>query len=94
MPTYEYSCPKCGVIEQFHSIKTILTKCPQCQAPVERLISSNCNVIFKGSGFHTTDYRSGAYRSQAAQEKTPGTTSSAPAPASTPAPAKTDSKAS
>jgi putative FmdB family regulatory protein len=88
MPTYEYLCRKCGTFEQFHSIKTILTKCPQCQEPVERLISTNCNVIFKGSGFHTTDNRSGAYRSQADKEKTPSTTPS------TPAPAKTDSKAS
>ncbi|HEX7712701.1 MAG TPA: zinc ribbon domain-containing protein [Bacillota bacterium] len=63
MPTYEYVCPKCGVFEEFHSITTQLTRCPKCNSEVRRLISQNTNVIFKGSGFYTTDYRSGSHSS-------------------------------
>lgn len=63
MPTYEYFCPKCGVFEQFHSINTQLSRCPKCNSKVRRLISQNNNVIFKGSGFYTTDYRSSSHSS-------------------------------
>lgn len=65
MPTYEYKCSKCGVFEQFHSINTVLTICPECGSEVQRLISRNNNIIFKGSGFYTTDNRSGGYKSKA-----------------------------
>lgn len=68
MPTYEYSCPDCGVFEEFHSINTTLTHCPKCGSEVNRLISRNQNIIFKGSGFHNTDYRSGDYQKKAASE--------------------------
>lgn len=71
MPTYEYQCPKCGVFEQFHSISSCLTHCPHCSSPVRRLISQNSNIIFKGSGFHSTDYRSGDYQKKAASESAP-----------------------
>ena len=88
MPTYEYICEKCGVFEEFHSISTSLSHCPNCQGEVRRLISRNNNIIFKGSGFHITDYRSNDYSKKAATES--GTSSSATAPA----PAKSESKAS
>lgn len=58
MPTYEYFCEKCGVFEEFHSINATVTHCPKCNGQVRRIISRNNNVIFKGSGFYTTDYRS------------------------------------
>lgn len=64
MPTYEYACPTCGIVEAFQSIKEpALTKCPCCKkAKVQRMISSGGGVIFKGSGFWETDYnRSGDY---------------------------------
>jgi len=64
MPTYEYACPTCGIVEAFQSIKEpALTKCPNCKkAKVQRMISSGGGVIFKGSGFWETDYnRSGDY---------------------------------
>ena len=64
MPTYEYACPKCGIVEAFQSIKEpALTKCPTCKkAKVQRMISGGGGVIFKGSGFWETDYnRSGDY---------------------------------
>lgn len=58
MPTYEYKCDKCGVFEEYHSINTVLTKCPKCSGPVRRLISRNTSIIFKGPGFYVTDSRS------------------------------------
>lgn len=64
MPTYEYACPTCGIVEAFQSIKEpALTKCPSCKkAKVQRMISGGGGVIFKGSGFWETDYnRSGDY---------------------------------
>lgn len=68
MPTYEYNCPNCGVFEEFHSIKEQLTHCPKCGREISRLISRNQNIIFKGTGFHTTDYRSGDYQKKVAGE--------------------------
>jgi putative FmdB family regulatory protein len=61
MPTYEYACPNCGIVEAFQSIKEpALTKCPACKkGKVQRMISSGGGVIFKGSGFWETDYNRG-----------------------------------
>jgi putative FmdB family regulatory protein len=73
MPTYEYACPKCGIVEAFQSIKEdALTTCPQCKkAKVHRMISTGGGVIFKGSGFWETDYnRSSDYASKTKAEKT------------------------
>ncbi len=57
MPTYEYRCDECGVFECFQKISASpLEKCPDCGSEVERLISCNPYIIFKGSGFYTTDY--------------------------------------
>jgi putative FmdB family regulatory protein len=69
MPTYEYACPTCGIVEAFQSIKEPpLKKCPQCKkAKVERMVSLNSGVIFKGSGFWETDYnRSADYKKKSA----------------------------
>ena len=71
MPTYEYACPKCGIIDFFQSIKDApLAKCPQCKrCKVTRLFSGGAGVIFKGSGFWETDYnRSGDYQAKAKAE--------------------------
>ncbi len=60
MPTYEYSCPKCGhVFEQFQSMSDApLKKCPKCKKMgVRRLISGGAGLIFKGTGFYITDYK-------------------------------------
>lgn len=62
MPKYDYSCDKCGVFETVQSItQPPLEECPYCSGKVSRLISSNVNVIFKGSGFYKTEYRSQDY---------------------------------
>lgn len=59
MPTYEYECTKCGhTFEAFQSITAApLSSCPQCRGKVRRLIGGGMGVIFKGSGFYTTDYK-------------------------------------
>ena len=70
MPTYEYECQKCGHhFELFQSITAEPVKdCPKCQGPVQKLISGGGGLLFKGSGFYTTDYRSSEYKSKTKQE--------------------------
>lgn len=56
MPIYDYRCEKCGHFEKVQKITApALTECPSCGGKVERLISKNVGVIFKGSGFYRTD---------------------------------------
>ncbi|MDP8263659.1 MAG: zinc ribbon domain-containing protein [Candidatus Ancaeobacter aquaticus] len=60
MPTYEYECTKCGFLfEEFQSITAApLERCPECDQKVKRLIGKGSGIVFKGSGFYATDYRS------------------------------------
>jgi len=71
MPTYEYECPKCGCrFDKFQSITAKPNaKCPECGAKCKRLISGGAGIIFKGSGFYTTDYRSDSYKKAAAKDR-------------------------
>ena len=65
MPTYEYVCKKCEhEFEQFQSITAKPTrKCPKCgKMKLQRLIGAGAGIIFKGSGFYQTDYRSESYK--------------------------------
>lgn len=64
MPTYDYRCHKCGhLFELLQSMKDEPIKvCPQCGGEVERLIGAGAGLIFKGSGFYITDYRSESYK--------------------------------
>lgn len=56
MPIYEYRCSNCGGFEVKQSIKDDpLTKCPTCNAQVQRLIGKNIGIIFKGPGFYVND---------------------------------------
>jgi len=58
MPTYEYKCSNGHTFEALQSIKEDpLTTCPKCKASVRRVINGGMGVIFKGSGFYTTDYK-------------------------------------
>lgn len=109
MPTYEYECSKCGhQFEIFQSMKDkALTTCPKpkCKGKVKRLLGSGAGLIFKGSGFYITDYRSEGYKQAAKKDSGGGeskSTTSENKPASggekktsTPAaaPAKKESKA-
>ena len=79
MPTYEYECKTCGYqFEEFQSIADPpLKKCPKCGGLVERLISGGGGLLFKGSGFYITDYRSDSYKKAERQDKmTPPSSSS------------------
>ena len=72
MPTYDYVCDACGEeFEIFHSIsEPARKKCPSCgRQKLRRLIGTGGAVIFKGSGFYATDYRSSSYKKAAEAEK-------------------------
>ena len=86
MPTYEYACQKCGQqFEFFQSMKDQpLTTCPKekCQQKrwgkgrVKKLMSSGAGLLFKGTGFYITDYRSENYKQSAKKESSAGETKS------------------
>jgi putative FmdB family regulatory protein len=79
MPTYEYLCQKCEHrFERFQSITAKpIRKCPACgKSSVKRLVGAGAGIIFKGSGFYETDYRSDSYKT-AAKAETSGTTGKA-----------------
>ncbi len=64
MPNYDYECPDCEKrFEIFQNISAErLTICPECgKSGFKRLIGSGAGIIFKGSGFYCTDYRSSSY---------------------------------
>lgn len=86
MPTYEYHCEKCDqIFELFQSMKADpLTTCidENCQGKVRRLIGTGAGLIFKGSGFYITDYRSNNYKEAAKKDSS---SSSAPKSESKPA---------
>ena len=62
MPTYQYECTKCGhTFEAFQSIMDKpLSRCPMCKSAVRRVINGGLGVIFKGSGFYSTDNKRGS----------------------------------
>ncbi len=71
MPTYAYVCQSCQhEFDAFQSIKAKpLRVCPACgQTALKRLIGSGAGIIFKGSGFYCTDYRSDGYKSAASSD--------------------------
>ena len=79
MPTYDYVCEACGhEMEEFQSITAKpLKKCPECgKNKLNRLIGAGAGLIFKGSGFYTTDYRSDNYKSRAEADKKSAASSS------------------
>ncbi len=72
MPTYEYECSECRYkFDIFQSIKEEPKKiCPKCKKPkLKRLIGRGAGIIFKGTGFYQTDYRSESYKKKVAEEK-------------------------
>lgn len=72
MPTYEYECEGCEHrFEEFQSMKAKpLRTCPECgERKLRRLIGAGAGLIFKGSGFYETDYRSDSYKKAAAADK-------------------------
>ena len=107
MPTYEYQCKKCGkTFDIMQSIKASPLRKAECETcggkqPVRRLIGTGGALLFKGSGFYQTDYRSKGYQDKAKSEsdaksgesakKDTPTTDAKPA---TPKPDKSESKPS
>ena len=94
MPTYEYACPKCGhEFEHFQSMRDApLTKCPKCKkAGVKRLVGGGAGLIFKGTGFYITDYKTkkGTPHKEGGGEAKAATGESKPAAGTAAAPAKT-----
>ena len=85
MPTYEYSCGKCGSFEIWQSIKDDALKlCPTCGTKVERLISANVGFVLKGSGFYQNEYKNPAPEAKPAAGPKPdcnGCGGTAPCPA-------------
>jgi len=74
MPTYDYICRACGhQFERFQPMTApVKRKCPKCgKSRLERLIGSGAGIIFKGSGFYQTDYRSEGYKKSAEADKKP-----------------------
>jgi putative FmdB family regulatory protein len=73
MPTYDYECRKCGHrFELFHSMSDDTPKkCPKCKGRSRRVPSAGAGLLFKGSGFYITDYRSSAYQEKAKQDQSP-----------------------
>jgi putative FmdB family regulatory protein len=73
MPTYEYECQGCGDrFDAFQSInETALRRCKKCNGRLKRLIGAGGAVIFRGSGFYATDYRSEDYKKRSKEEKSP-----------------------
>jgi len=71
MPTYEYRCARCGHrFELFHGITDDSPRrCPKCRSKSVKVPGGGAGLLFKGSGFHVTDYRSKSYRERAKQEK-------------------------
>jgi putative FmdB family regulatory protein len=72
MPTYEYHCDACEHnFDEFQSINDKpLKKCPQCGKPkLRRVFGAGAAIIFKGSGFYQTDYRSESYKQAAKAEQ-------------------------
>lgn len=74
MPTYDYRCRKCGhEFEVFHGIRDETPRrCPKCRGRTQRVPRGGAGLLFKGSGFHVTDYRSRKYREKARQERSAG----------------------
>jgi putative FmdB family regulatory protein len=101
MPTYEYICEKCGHhFDQFQSITAApLKTCPKdvCaqktwgKGKVKRAITGGAGIIFKGSGFYITDYRSEKYK-EAAKKDVPSTSSSSSSSSSEKKSSGSDSK--
>ncbi|HEV3166629.1 MAG TPA: zinc ribbon domain-containing protein [Isosphaeraceae bacterium] len=87
MPTYDYICDACGhEFEAYESIKAdAQTVCPTCaEHKLRRKIGAGAAILFKGSGFYQTDYRSENYKKRAEADKPADSTSSKPAESTSP----------
>jgi putative FmdB family regulatory protein len=93
MPTYDYICDACG--HEFEAFEPITsqprTECPECKRPdLRRKIGPGAAILFKGSGFYQTDYRSESYKKAAKADSSAGE----PAKSSSDSKSSTDSAGS
>jgi putative FmdB family regulatory protein len=97
MPNYDYECQQCGkrfeVFQSMNDPKLTACQADHCDGKVKRLLGTGGGILFKGSGFYQTDYRSSSYQAASKAEggaaKSASTEGSA-APAATPAPKAAD----
>jgi len=74
LPSYDYKCEKCGKFQVTQSIKEKpLNQCPTCGNPIKRLIGKNINIILKGSGFYSTDNKTGSTHTKSEKKETMAT---------------------
>ncbi|MBI3099139.1 MAG: zinc ribbon domain-containing protein [Planctomycetes bacterium] len=98
MPTYEYLCRGGHAFERFQSMHDKpVRRCPECGKSAKRQMSAGGALLFRGSGFYITDYRSSEYKEKARAEGVGGNGKAAPSdsskkPGDVPAPAKTAKK--
>jgi putative FmdB family regulatory protein len=91
MPTYEYECNACGHrFEKFQSMSSApIRKCPNCgKTKVKRLLGTGAGIIFKGSGFYITDYRSENYKNAEKADTAPAASGSTESKSTEGAPAE------
>jgi len=94
MPTYDYECDACGhTFELFQGItEPVQKKCPDCgKLKLRRLFGTGAAVVFKGSGFYQTDYRSESYKKAAEKDK-PATESKSESKSESKAESKSETK--
>ena len=94
MPTYDYECDACGhEFELFQSItEPVQKKCPKCgKLKLRRLFGTGAAVVFKGSGFYQTDYRSESYK-KAAEKDQPASESKSESKSDSKSDSKSESK--
>ncbi len=97
MPTYDYVCDACNhSFELFQSMTdSVKRTCPKCKKrKLRRLIGTGGAIMFKGSGFYQTDYRSESYKKAAAADKQPSKKSDAAKKDTSSKPAKGNSQSS
>ncbi len=95
MPTYEYECGECGhKMEEWQTITAPpLKKCPECgKKKLQRLLGTGGAIIFKGSGFYITDYRSEGYKEAAKSDSNQSSSASKSDSADSSSPGKTETK--
>ena len=93
MPTYEYACPAGHEFEKFQKItEKPRARCPVCGKPATRKISGGVGLVFKGSGFYITDYRSENYKQAAKKESGGGESKAGETKAAESKPAAGDKK--
>lgn len=87
MPTYDYACPKCEkTFEVFHGMNEApRVLCPTCRRKARKQIGAGAGLLFKGTGFYQTDYRSGTYKAAAKADQSSAATSAPSPPSATPA---------